>query len=93
MYSSCVFTSSLRQRHRPFSSLPLDHFLLGFPLLYIFAFSPFFISHGHSRPDDQEVAADATSSLLLSSFIHSCMGPHLYCVTGELPTTDLLLTL
>ena len=93
MYLLCVFTPSLRQRHRPFSSLPLDHFLVGLPLLHFFAFSPFFLSHGHSRPDDPEVAADSLRSSLLSSFIDSCMGPHLYCKLCELPTTDLLLTL
>ena len=86
---TCVFTlteaaspSFFFSSSRPFSCR------LSSPVFF-FAFSPFFfISHGHSRPDAQEVAADAPSSLLFSSFIDSCMGPHLHCTLCELPTTD-----
>ena len=82
---TCVFT--LTEARSPsffFSSSRPFSCRLSSPVFFFWPSVLFFISHGHSRPDDQEVAADVSCSLLFSSFIDSCMGPHLYCILCEL---------
>ena len=55
-----------------FSSL--DHFLVGFPLLYFLAFSPFFISHGPAqqawRPGGGHRCTQELITFLFHSFLY-----------------------